>query len=348
MEQKTFSLKTSFFLLFIFSSVLLYPDSYDRAVELLENKNTEKSLTYFYKYLESDSDNQDKIITSLQNIILHEKVTEKIISSVKEYSKKITIRKKVKSEILLKAAEIAELSGKTEDAADFYISSYNEYPNPSNSSSLLISARLLIDNGEFVKAEKQIIFYKSLPLDNNSLYRAEIIESLLKILKGEKPSGERHLSEILNNNDISEENLAAIILLVHNYNLDNLLEISKKRLIEKDENADVSSIFSANSMISPAVYFNFSNLTQDIKQPDTSTENNENIFLQTGSYSNRKNAENMSGRVSEIGFKNIIIKDTYKGKIIYKVLIPAESKEKAQKYHISLKEHSIESFLIFK
>ena len=327
---------------------MLYSDSYDKAVELLKNKDNEKSLSYFYKYLKSGTDNQDKIITSLNSIILYERNTDKLISAVKQYTDRITVRKKEKSEILLETAEIAELSGKTEDAAEFYISSYNEYPNPSNSSSLLTSARLLIDNGEFIKAEKQIVFYKSLPLDNNSLYRAEIIASLLKILKGEKTSAENQISELLENNDISEENLSAVILLVHNYNLDNLLEISKKKLISKNRNADISSILSANSMISPAVYFNYSYIASDIDKENGSETEENSLFLQTGSYSNIKNAENMSARVTEIGFKNNIVKDTYKGKTIYKVLIPADSKENAQKFHITLKEHSIESFLIFK
>ena len=58
------------------------------------------------------------------------------------------------------------------------------------------SARILIDNGEFTKAEKQIIFYKNLPLENNSLYRADIIESLIKILKGKKASAENQISEL--------------------------------------------------------------------------------------------------------------------------------------------------------
>lgn len=327
---------------------MLYPDSYDKALELLKNKDNEKSLSYFYKYLKSDPYNQDKIITSLKSIILYEKNTEKLISSVKQYSERITVRKKEKSEILLEAAEIAELSGKTETAAEFYISSYNECPNPSNSSSLLTSARLLIDNGEFIKAEKQILFYKSLPLDNNSLYRAEIIESLLKILKGEKTPAEIQISELLENDDISEENISAVILLVHNYNLDNLLELSKKKLVSKNSKADISSILSANSMISPAVYFNYSYISSEMNKNGDSEADESSIFLQTGSYSSIKNAENMSARVTEIGFKNTIVKDTYKGKTIYKVLIPADSKENAQKYHITLKEHSIESFLIFK
>ena len=338
--------KSVFFLIFIFTGISVFSDSYDEAIKYLNKNNVEKSLSYFYKYLKSGTEDENKIIISLNKIIHNEKDINKIISSVENYSDVIKQNKKEKSRIFLNAAELAELSGKTEKAVHFYISSYNEHPDPENSSSLLISAGILLDNGEFAKAENQLLFYKKLSLNRNNIYRAEILESIIKILSGNRAEGEKIISEIVQKKDISEKNLSAAVLIAHNYNLENVITLSKKMLIEKNKNADISSLLTAGPMLSPASFFNYSNTESRIKITDE-IKSDELIFLQTGSYSNIKNAENMSSRLKKIGFKSEIIKKKYKGKNIFKVMISAESKEKAQEYHIKLKENSIESFMVF-
>ncbi len=337
------------FLLIYLSCFPVYSDSYDNAVKSLKNGNTEKSLSYFYKYIKTESASPEKISDSLDKILKYEKDVDKIIISVKDSIKRVKNNKQ-KSSILRDAAEISELSGKTETAVEFYLSSYNEYPDPSNSSSLLISSRILMDNGEFTKALKQIIFYKTLPLDSNSIYRADIIESMINILSGNKSEGENILQKLTSKKDISSENLAAVLLISDKYNLNTPSEQAKKRLEEKEDISDIKALLSYSSMISPAVYLNYSLISPDNNTVENTASDNTGslIFLQTGSYSSRTNADKMAERLSAIGFNVNVRESDYKGRKIYKVLIPAESREKAEEYHIKLKEHSIESFMVFK
>ena len=329
------------------SSIRLSADAYSEAQEQINRNETDKGLTLFYKYLDSGSSDIEKNYNSFVNIIDYEKDIFKIINTVKKHIGKLDKSKKSKSEILLYAAELSELSGRTEEAVEFYITSYNEYPIPENSSSLLFSSRILIDNGEFEKSLKQINFYKNLPLDKNSIYKAELTESLVYILSGKKLKGEEMLSELISAEDISLENLTTALLIAHNYKLSNIIESAEKIIENRDKSVDFQSILSFSSMLSPAAYFNYSEYITN--EPDNSikiTKDNP-IYIQTGSYSSIKNAEIMISKLKKIGFNGEIRKTKYKGRDIFKVLIPADSKETAQKYHIILKENSIESFLIF-
>ncbi len=345
--MKTAVFKYSLLLSFIISNPFsAWSDTFDTAVGFLEKNEIEKGLSGLYSYLASDTGKPDKYYLSLEKIIHYEKNIEKIIATIKNYSYRLKNNSKIMSEILQAGAELSELSGRTEDAVDFYISSYNIYPVPSNSISLLTSSRILIDNGEFNKAEKQLTFYKNLSLDKNSLYKADIIESLIFILSGRKTEGEKILSDLLKNDDISSENAASVLFISNSYNLENVSIESRKKLVQIDNNADIKTILSTNSMISPAFYFNYDDAISDKK--DYTESEKVSVFLQTGSYSSMENAENMNNRLLKIGFNSTIIKSEYKGKIIFKVLVPAGSREEAQEYHIKLKEHSIESFMVFK
>ncbi len=66
-------------------------------MKYLKKNETEKSLLYFYKYLKSGTEDENKIIYSLNKIILNEKDINKIISSVEKYSDMISGNKKRKN-----------------------------------------------------------------------------------------------------------------------------------------------------------------------------------------------------------------------------------------------------------
>jgi hypothetical protein len=322
---------------------ILFADNYSDAVKYINSSKPDKALPLFYKVLKTDFKDSEKVYISLKNITEYETDIVKTIQTVKTYLDKLNSTKKNKSEILFSAAIVSELSGRSEDAVNFYLSAYNEYPVPENSSALLLSAAILIDNGEFNKALNRINFFKKLPLEKNDIYKGEILESVIYILSGEKEKGEKLLNILTEKTDISVKNLSSIVLVSARYNMDSLREKGGKKLLKK--NSSYTSLFSYNSMISPAAYLNYSSyITEDIKSDKKS---NNGILIQTGSYSNIKNAENMKQRLKKIGFAGKILETDYKGKKIFKVIIPAENSETAEKYHIMLKENSIESFLIF-
>lgn len=330
--------------LFLLTNIL-FADNLSDAVYFINRSEPEKGLPLLYKVLKTESEDADKVYISLKNITEYETDILKTIQTVNSYSDKLNKNKKKKSEILFSAAVVSELSGKTEDAVAFYLSAYNEYPVPENSIALLLSSGILLDNGEFVKALNRINFFKKLPLEKNDIYKGEILESLIYILTDEKEKGKKLLDSLINKTDISIQNLSSIVLISGRYNLDNLRERGKQELLQKDSSCNIDSLFSYNSMISPAAYLNYSSYISDDIRSDKKSDNG--ILIQTGSYSDMNNAENMKLRLKKIGFDGKILESNYKGKKIFKVIIPAENMEKAEKYHIMLKENSIESFMIF-
>ncbi len=335
--------RSALIILFLLSSLQLFPDSFSDAENNLTNGHIDKALSVFYDITEDEKSGEMRIYLSMKYIIEYEEDLSRINKNLNNNINKLH-NKKYRAELFYLFAVISELCGRNEDAVRYYKNSYNELPDNDNIKALINTSRIMIDNGQLDESLELLEMLSGTKTEKEISDKIVILRSLIIIISGKPDTGTDILEDLIQRKDLSENNILSIMIISKKYNLDKILKISENIL--KERNYAEQSDFLSNSerLITPTTFF------YDF-EPDLSEKNNEsgidNIFIQTGSYSSENNASNMIKRLEKIGLTGHISESLFKGNKIYKVLINAGSKEEAEKINIVLKENSIESFLIF-
>ncbi len=287
-------------------------------------KDYKKASELYQKYLVSDSPN---VFTGMLHVINIEPDIQRTFLIVNKYFKRLS-SKSEKSIILLKVAQLQEEIGLYEEAAknyekSFYISSVGDYRI------LLRSALLLIENGEFGKASRQLNRIVS-ESDNNEIVNESKINIARILFTSNRAKALNILDGILN---ITYGNKLYFlsIYLKHEMNASVNLKIDRKY-----SNSLVLLLIGSKISNYPTIrHYLMGNGLED-----------KSCNIQTGLFSSIDNARVMIRDLKNISIETNIVKKNINERTYYKVIVPNVPCSKVETIMKILKKQGFEGIIV--
>ncbi len=279
----------------------------------------------------------------VSEIISLESDIEKLLTVAERSLPYININKH-KADILEKTASIYQLSGKSETAAYCFEKAYNAEPSVENLKLLLDSSLLFLGTGNTEKSYYLSDFVIKNTSEKELVYKAELIISYIEITSGKSDKAETLLKKLADYNDIDDQLLFSIYKIADWYGLKSVKEKAGKNIAGKYRKELLDELDKYEYPLNPLFLFNY---FKDYNATVKKTDGKIYAYIQTGVFSSLNNAENMVSRIAKAGLTAKVREETKNNSRFYKVIIAAETEEIAEYYNIVLKEHKIESFMVF-
>ncbi len=267
--------------------------------------------------------------------------------------------------------ELDELLGNWAGAQESYQNA-SLVPGNKDFSSLLESARILLQLGRFEEASGQVRSIIAICQDSRTVEEARVLSVKLDEIAGKTVDAEKTMADLLEGtlkSTLTAQNLATLYEVSVRLDLGartkSIVELLKSRYPKSPETAVVTG--QATRFPSPAALLGYgsgpytgapskSGPTAGVPSgsgaaPEGTTAPTSRptgtIAIQIGSYEDPTNADYRLQDLEHAGFHGKILKSRVGGKIYYKVIIPDVPLDKSQDEVVKLKEKGFEGFLLY-
>ena len=332
----------NFFLLFFLIQSSLYAQTFSDCLAFEKKGETQKALEILYKLAETTDPGDEHYFLIIDKIISLETDVSKILFTAENKISKIE-NKNQKIQLLKKAAVLMELSGRIENAGNYYELIYRLNSNDENLPYLINAAIINLETGDIEKALSLAELARSKAKKMADLQKAILLTIYIDILEGNKDSGFKKMAQILEDK-YTEETLFIIYKMSSWYDIKDTKEKARSVIAKTHGQKIIDELDIYQKPFSPVFLFTAAESKKTV--PDES-QKKQYAYLQTGLYSSLKNAEKMVEKIVKAGIPCEIIENIKNGEKFFKVVVPVESEKQIEYYNLILKDNSIESFIIF-
>lgn len=260
---------------------------------------------------------------------------------------------------LIILAEAEEMLGYLDDARRHYLQAAFTAMESRDTESMLDSATILIELGGLEEAETICKAVQNISRDTAVLERARILSSRLAFLNESPESAWDIIEETIL--PVSTDHLPSTLYWVQHLagitGHEDVRERAETALGESGEKHPEFMLVrgAADQFPSPAGFFGlFDGATSDeafpgppdeVKPARVDTE--DSVAIQTGSFTDRENAEYHVKDLAEAGFTAEIIEKNLSGKVYHSVVIRNIPAEEVQHYLIRLKDQGYEGWPLY-
>jgi tetratricopeptide (TPR) repeat protein len=341
-------------LILLFNSTHLFSNSFKDAVALEQEGSIADAIEAYRALLENEDENYCEIVSRLMVLVssLDEKRTllETAIDVCKQPEALFIFY------VIL--AEVEEVTGNLESAQNYYQSASLAIPEKKDFGSLLSSAVLLFELGNYRGAEAQATVIKETCRIDELVCGAEVLLSRVFLATDREDKSLQIAFSILKK-ETAKLLPAALLWVVE---LSNYLEKSElqnraveRLLSEFPESPEVAMYEGDVGRIpSPSVFIGLRQTENAIAAevtaivPDSDDQKvSAKLLVQTGSYSVRENAEYALKDLEEEGFTAEIRERTVGDSVYYRVLIADVGSDQIDGVILELKEKGFEGFRVY-
>lgn len=344
---------SSFLALFLIVSGFCYGQSLDKASELAESGNTADAALEYFAWLEENPDSPDFVKVAIRAADLETEIRKKTGILYKALDKESGPEERHRLYRLL--GELEEISGNPVSSQRHYQAASFAVPGKKDFDSLLRSALLLIELGEYRSAEAQAKAITETCRDEYLVSGAAILLSRVFFAteREQKAIDLFDETDFWENNGVLPEGLLWIYELATHLEQPDLSQRALAALLEHYPDSPEYAMLSgkAEYFPSPSAFMHvLADIdTEPVAEPvDVIPEEaSTTVSIQTGSYSIKENAEYAAADLEDEGFSAKIVERTIDGKTYYRVIVPEINSAELQNALLELKEKGFEGFPLY-
>ena len=343
---------SAFFFLFIFAHFAIGQDL-DKAAQLADSGKLSEAVNEYTAWLEANPDNPDFSLVSIHAANLEPEIGKKtgILQHAAEKTHEPTIRR----DILVMLAELEELAGNPVSSQKHYQDASFAVPGSKDFESLLRSALLLLDLGEYRTAEAQSRAIIDTCREDEVKNRAIVLLSRIYYMT----EREQEALELFGKDEEWQKKLFPPEGLLWIFELGKRLEVSglSAKALEElaaryPDSLELSLIAGdAEYFPSPSAFIGLTRVADsEIVSPREGTnqvDEEAEISIQTGSFSVKENAEYAAADLKAEGFNTQIVERIINNKTFYRVIVPDVKPDNLQTILLQLKEKGFEGFPLY-
>lgn len=345
--------KTALLVLFLFlHSSPLFSITYEEALELEEAGNTGEAVEAYRKLLETDEQNACVIVKRLAGLVTS--VEERRALLARALS--LCGEPETLHDMYVNLAGIEEILGNLESAQKYYQSASLALPKNKDFGSLLASAVLLFELGNYRGAEAQATVIKETCRVEKIVESAEVLLSRVFFATERDEKALQIAFSLMRKERLQPSALLWIIEISGIQEKDDLRTRARELLLSQYPDSPEAAIQNgkAGRVPSPSVFLGLTQRGGDETSSETQTavisetlEESTAVSVQTGSYSVRENAEYALKDLEDEGFAAEIKERTIGEKIYYRVLLTGVLPETVERVILELKEKGFEGFRVY-
>ena len=325
----------------------------DKAAKLADDGKFSEAVNEYSAWLESNPDSPDFIRVSIQAANLEPEIEKK--TGILQLAADKTNEPIERHGILVMLAELEELAGNPVSSQKHYQDASFAVPGSKDFESLLRSALLLLDLGEYRTAEAQSRAIIDTCREEEIKNRAVILLSRIYYMT----EREREALELFGRDEAWQKKLFPPEGLLWIFELSRRLEVSdlSARALEQlaalyPDSLELSLVSGdAEYFPSPSAFIGLPKVAvveivstpESINEVDEETE----ISIQTGSFSVKENAEYAARDLKAEGFDSQIVERKINDKTFYRVIVPDVKQDNLQTILLQLKEKGFEGFPLY-
>ena len=341
-------------LLLIFNTAYLFPISFEEALAIEREGKSGEAIEAYKALIKNSDENYCEIVSRL--VLLVSNIDEKR-NLLKESLGKCNEPER-RHTFYVALAGLEEISGNLEAAQKYFQSASLATPEKKDFISLLSSAVLLFELGDYRGAEAQAtVITKTCKVDD-LIYKAEVLLSRV-FYATDREEKSLQIAFSMLKKEPEKQDPAAILWVVE---LSNLLEKSDlharavEMLLSEFPDTPEAAIYRGEIGRVPSPSAFLGRRQPNIESTDdktivasetVETAANTVLSVQTGSYSVRENAEYALKDLEKEGFAAEIRERTIGERVYYRVLIVNVASENADGVILALKEKGFEGFRVF-
>jgi hypothetical protein len=342
----------AFCFLFIFTQPTIGQDL-DKAEQLADSGKLSEAVNEYNAWLESNPDSPEFSGISIQAANLEPGIENKTIILQRAAGK--SNDPEVRHGILVMLAEIEELAGNPVSSQQFYQDASFAVPGSKDFESLLRSALLLLDLGEYRTAEAQSRAIIDTCREEDVKNRAIILLSRIYYMTDREQEALDffYMDEEWQKKPYPPEGLLWIFELSKRLKVSDLSAIALEELAARYPDSLELSLISGDAeyLPSPSTFITLADGAESkTVPPQESTNPIEEataISIQTGSFSVKENAEYATADLKAEGFDTRIVERIINDKTFYRVIVPDVELDNLQEILLQLKEKGFEGFPLY-
>ena len=319
----------------------------EEAVELEKTGKTDEAKKAYNELLD-DGVNQCEVIERLVGI------TAGLLEK-KEYLQKgleLCQAPEARHRFYVLLAQIEEITGNLESAQRNYQSASLSIPEKKDFESLIASANLLNEIGNYRGAEAQAKVIIDTCRDTNIRQNARVLLSRVYFATERENLAIGIVQELIREEpeDLGPGELFWIIEIAGYEGKDKLSSDAGKLLLSKYPGSPEAHILNGavDRLPSISLFIGPEETEMDqVKEPEIETAKTEALAVQTGSYSVRENAEFALKDLEAEGFKAVVRERKVGDTVYYRVLIPDIDANSVENIILELKEKGFEGFRVY-
>lgn len=363
-------MKKRFFFHYCILSILLFLTIYqgytqdtdlEKAKTYEQEKNIDDALTLYKAWL-INHPGDDDFINNLKHVIQLEDNSKELVTFLNLID---TICQKRNEKLLIaqSLAHFEELFGNLTKARKYYLYLFNNSSGEHRFLSLLSAAQIFFQQGMFEKSREALNIINKYSKNEEIIAKAGILLSSLYLVSEEWEKAEKNYLLLIKKYKSTKIYPVILLSYLEFLNFSGKEEEIKKIINIFDEYfpfspeyflaleiTHLSEIDRISYYPNPSFFISYTGKDNYPDNDEKTKEQNkpDTVYIQTGSFIVRENAEDMIVELLKNKFKGIIVEKEINKKIYFRVLVKIDSPEPdiINNYILQLKEAGFEGFLV--